>query len=493
MANDKLTLRITDFAGINERDEATAIEDNQAIVAQNGYVDRGTFRKRKGYITVGDDVGNDKILGLHGYYKVDGTKELLMAAGSTIYKLVGSTWTSIKTGLTADTPMYFETAANVVYMSNGVDNVQVYDGSSVTENTVIPKGTILTYYKNMLIVAGITTEPARLYYSFKGVETTLETGVPTVDFDVVNDYIDVNANDGEAIVAIKPLFDQLVIFKERSVWSLLGSNPANFQLVNRNSPVGSISQRSVQRTIKGLMFLANDGQVYLYQDLVDPIPVSYPIPVTMAGINLDNSNIAAAGYYDNKYRLAVPNGSNSYNNLVLIYDELRDAWTTQTGVNASCWLTYRSGVKDELYFGEANTDSLVYKAENGTNDNGAAIDMEWQSKEFTVGVSERDKSFRSLYIFAQQQGDWDIEISDNKENYGYNKIGDFNLLGNNKALGVTWTMGVDPLGSQGKLFKKFDLVGPAIKAYQVKYKNNAVDQPVEINEFQLKFNVENTR
>jgi len=482
--SDTFTVRITEFAGLNERDEITAMEDNEARVAKNVYVDKGTLRKRNGYTTVGDDVGNNRILGLHGYYKTDGTKELLMATGSTVYKLVGSTWTSIKTGLTADTPMYFETANNQVYMTNGVDTVQRYDGNSVVDDTAVPKGTIIKYYKNKLFIAGVSGSPARLYFSAEGDAST---------FDTVNDIRDVNANDGESIVGLESLFNQLVIFKERSVWSLEGDTDDNFIITSRNSPVGCASQRSIQKVIRGLMFLANDGQVYLYQDLVDPIPISRPIPTTMAGINLDQSNLAAAAYFDNKYRLSVPNGTNAYNNLVLVYDELNDAWTTQEGIDASVWLVYRSGVRDELYFGESDADSIIYKAEQGSTDNGAAIDMDWQSKEYTLKVSERDKSFRFLYIFAEQQGDWDIAVSDNKENYGFESIGDFNLLGNNKALGVDWTLGTDPLGAQGKINKKFDLSGNFIKGYQLRLRNNAASQPVEVNELQLKATVANAR
>lgn len=97
---------------------------------------------RKGYQQyVSVAASNQEINTLFPYNKTDGTTELIAVAQGTtrrIYKIVSGTATNI-TGATAisstGTNMNCEQFGSRLYMCNGVDPVQVYDGTSVADST----------------------------------------------------------------------------------------------------------------------------------------------------------------------------------------------------------------------------------------------------------------------------------------------------------------------------------------------------------------------
>lgn len=97
---------------------------------------------RKGYTELATlPAPSTAIRTLHPYNKQDGTTEIIAVADGTtrkIYKVVAGVVTDI-TGSTAisltGTNMNCQQFGTRLYMCNGVDNVQVYDGSTVADST----------------------------------------------------------------------------------------------------------------------------------------------------------------------------------------------------------------------------------------------------------------------------------------------------------------------------------------------------------------------
>lgn len=116
--------------------------------------------------------------------------------------------------------------------------------------------------------------------------------------------------------------------------------------------------------------------------------LSTPIEDEMFDINTSYLHKIASFVYKNKAYIAIPNGTSTYNNRVLVFDFSNNGlersqkyrWAPWTGINAAQFTVYNG----DLYYGSANPVGLVYKMNQTTyNDNGAAINSYFWTKEFS--------------------------------------------------------------------------------------------------------------
>lgn len=120
-------------------------------------------------------------------------------------------------------------------------------------------------FANRLFAAGDPDNPCRLYWScVPGDGRTYEDWFMVEGSeDASGGYVEVNADDGDPIIGITALSNQLLIFKRHSVWRLYGDRPSTFTLerVEKNSDM--MSNRGVIVRHDVPYFLMPDG-VYTY-------------------------------------------------------------------------------------------------------------------------------------------------------------------------------------------------------------------------------------
>lgn len=159
------------------------------------------------------------------------------------------------------------------------------------------------------------------------------------------------------------------------------------------------------------------------------------------------------------------------NNRIIRYDLINQTWTVYD-IAANGFLIQNN----QLYFGDPSSGK-VYLYGSAENDNGAAINAYWQSKDFSnaginpiVGYNALDtpfteKDYRTLSTFSALQSTGTINVTytvDRKNSSSYA----FSMLDPN-GLKVIHQNYYLPQGTAGTTFN-------------VKYGNNAVDQPFEI-------------
>jgi hypothetical protein len=142
-----------------------------------------------------------------------------------------------------------------VYALNGVDTPQAY---TISANTIanwpgvsIPNGNCLKVWKNMMCVAGVSGFPARLYYS--------RIADPE-NFSSPGGFIDIKSSeyDSEKIVALETVGENLLVFKENSLWLVF--DPVNFEN-RRVAQVGCLNARLTQN-IDELCYWKAESGVY---------------------------------------------------------------------------------------------------------------------------------------------------------------------------------------------------------------------------------------
>lgn len=141
--------------------------------------------------------------------------------------------------------------------------------------------------------------------------------------------------DGDPITGIYSWFgNRLLIFKQRSVW-YLDCDPAldvpSWELRLINNRIGCVAHRSIQAVGADVYFLAQDGVRSISQiQAGTQTDVGQPISVTVQdeidAINKAALSTCCSAYYRNRYFLAIPQGSATVPNGVLVWNEQAKAW-----------------------------------------------------------------------------------------------------------------------------------------------------------------------
>lgn len=183
---------------VNEARTSTeyATESTNLIQKQDGI-----WQTRPGVAYYGQEVtGEDTLDGAFEYEKTDGTRETIVIGGTTgaIYKSTdGGAWSTISGAtLTAGNKPSFQQINTVLYITNGVDPMTIYDGSSLSQYTAISApGT-----PSASAGAGLTTGSG--YDNYYRIQATNSVGRTTpsatslhVQTDKLRDYWSTTSSD----------------------------------------------------------------------------------------------------------------------------------------------------------------------------------------------------------------------------------------------------------------------------------------------------------
>lgn len=218
-------------------------------------------------------------------------------------------------------------------------------------NATPPKGKYCELHKERLWITGNTTYLSYMYFS--------DDGNP--DFFDYDDFEVIRADDGDEITFIKSAQGILRVGKTNSIQSYYtdGSTTTDWYASDPLSYIGCPAPYSVAVSPIGIIYLGRhglyrfDGQnSYLISDAVTP---------DINDISQADIEDTVGIYHNNEYRLAYTSTASglAYNNRVLLYDLIRDAYTVDTE-NVKCWVAFSAGTDvGTLYSGSSYTDGYV--------------------------------------------------------------------------------------------------------------------------------------
>ncbi len=161
------------------------------------------------------------------------------------------------------------------------------NANSYGNNTVHPshEGTIFWYTEGPVA-------PNRLYCTYAYRPSAMEG------------FIDIAAEDGDVITAIKSLGPLLVIFKRRHIYTLLGVSFGDFVVRVAESNVGCIAPRSVAKHGDALIFYSGTD-VYRF-DGSQAVPIGTKVRLELQAIEPALKPLAAGVVYRDTYLLSIP-------------------------------------------------------------------------------------------------------------------------------------------------------------------------------------------
>ncbi|MEH7481481.1 hypothetical protein V7157_10490 [Neobacillus drentensis] len=410
---EKLYADLRDFSlGLNQKDGATLILDQELVDAENVILGKGFAEKRYGFEKYSTLLANP-ITKLYDYKKNNGTKEFLSVSNNKLYKDNNGTLTAITGTLTSNNlklMTYKDRSINDATVIADGGKLKVYNGTAVSEVTPRTPNTSEQTNPGLNDLANLTnfrTFALKKDRIFAAAHPTVKNRVSYCYFDPylgygVYDYFpatyffDVATEDNDEIVELKVFRDLLVILCKKSVWALRGDGVTlnDNEVFKINVPIGCIAPNSVQEVGNNLFYLGDDHVYSIFatdRDFVSGQIVSYKVAPILKSIGLTDKALATSVFFDNKYWLSFPNG------LTLVYDTMLENWTKFTNIKANSFLI-RDGV---LYF-SSNTGYIYRFNENKFSDDGQPINCMIKLKILDLGTPINKKKFRRLWVIQKQ-------------------------------------------------------------------------------------------
>ena len=442
------------------------------------------------------NVQQSKVYGLHRFY-VSGTVDYIYRiVGTTLQRLNGDLkdYTDIETGLTTskDTRMFTARADDGTYrmvICNGADNVH----SMTTGEAITDEGT------------GADDPPTDSPWGeWHDNRAFFIDANGDIRFSNILDFQTCTSTDifraKKPAVCLKSFKEkQLIIYNESGIEILntSGSTPlSDWAKTVLSDGIQFNSPKTVVNTGDDQIFLAKDGVRILSRTEFDKIQagvVSGPVRDVIETINIDQIHKACAWLINNKYVLAIPTGTATENNTVLIWNllaakamgQIDAGWSV---IPADTW--YPSHFADyefsdqavSLVMGDNRALSNTYRAFNGDHDNGAAVVSEIISVEHTID-RVTDVIWDPVHVVALSGSDstYSVELSIN--NTGFIEVKELDLDGGAPVLPIALPFDLSGTARISSLFRTKHLGRGTI--CQVKIKHNTYNQRPTFIEYTL--------
>lgn len=376
--------------GWNARDPLDGMDDGFAPMLDNWFPQTGFCEARNGSATHATGVGSGAVETLASY-RGAASEKLLAAGGGQIYDATGAgAASSLASGFTNDR-WQWANFSNSLFLVNGDDAPQTYDGSTVgatgwTGPTTVSDLIGVHVFKSRLFF--IEKNSASFWYP-AGVGAV--TGALT-EFDLSE--ID---PEGGHLVAIGTLTndggtgpDDLAVFimSTGSVLIYLGTDPgvaANWALVGIFHIGAPVGRRCAIKRGADLIVLTQDGYIPLLQFLA--ARKGRTDPTLAISDNISGAvNEAVRNYKDvfGWQPVLHPLGKKLVVNVPLVEGASAQAQQHVMNTVTGAWCRFKGWPAasfaihdDELYFG--STGGIVKKADTGRNDSGALIVADGQT------------------------------------------------------------------------------------------------------------------
>lgn len=377
----RMDFNVPEFGGLDTTTDPTLMNDIDSPDALNNIYDSvQSTASRKGYTKLLTTKTASFIGGMYALYQSNGTKQIVYASGNQLYIYNNAGGSTVITGspasFTTNQQWDFDEYQDTVYGGNGTDALISYNGSpsgglAIVNSGIMPQ--FVKVHKNRVYC--VNKNSSTLYFSDAGDPTSFP----------VNNFIQINTNDGQNITGLSVILDNLIIFKSDSVWILTGdplgagntTTIGNLQLRQANSSVGCSAFRTIQLVDQDLFFMHVSG-IYVLQN--------YSAQLVTPGLNFTFKNQMNPGFvnlcwgiYNNaekKYLLGYPSSVSTTPDSIIGYDMLVKQPFTWDDHPGSCAVNYRfSGLTDSILMGDpvqGNIYELIQGYFDIAGDNGTA-------------------------------------------------------------------------------------------------------------------------
>ncbi|MDD4796174.1 MAG: hypothetical protein PHO66_00195 [Eubacteriales bacterium] len=323
---------------------------------------------------------------------------LLAATDDDVLRWTGTDWVSIRGDMPVRSGAFsylnFRSGdTDIVILGNGVDDLYRWDGSGTLqrlfysdEQTRAPRGGCLALHYERLWVGGVHDAAQSVFYSDDMAPDNWTSGSDAAG------EIQLQTWDGDRVTALANLLDDIVVFKRRAAFRIVGAYPGEYQKVQVYATQGAIAPGSICAWHDRAYFLSDDG-LMLYDGLRARPLHAGRIRDIERRIHAAAVDGACAAIWKNRLYLAVPLDGAAHNNAVIEYDLIRESFWLKEGMTVHGFLIWQ----DALYFTDGQ-NVLRYEGD------GATLALNWQMPLRDLGRPQSVKRMVGCYLSVRGQG-----------------------------------------------------------------------------------------
>lgn len=355
-----------------------------------------SVQSRKGYIKLLTTALTNFIGGMFSLYQSSGTKQLIYASGNKLYKYNNAGGSTALTGapatFTNNQQWDFDELLDNMYGANGVDPFIVYNGTNYSIANAGITAQFIKIHKNRVYAANKNS--STIYFSDAGSPTSFP----------VNNFIAINTNDGQNISGIDDILDNLVIFKDESVWILTGeplgagntTTIGNLQLRQANSPVGCSAFRTICKVDQTLFFMHYSG-IYALQNYSVQLISPFLLTTFQDGMNSAFISLSWGIYnsLEQKYIIGYPSSGVTTPDSAIVFDLRSKQYSLWDHLPGGCAVNFRfSGLTETVVMGDPNKGNIfelfqgyadIY-GDNGTVTSATGTTLSDSTKAWTINA-----------------------------------------------------------------------------------------------------------
>lgn len=345
-----------------------------------------------------------------------------------VYFSSGTGWSQINSGnlrTNAQTKYRFWrynfNGTSKIVIVDGANYPATWDGTTYTVLTNAPANpAYATVFQQCMFFGGFSANPGAIIFSAPENETDYTSNDGAGEIVV-----------GDTVVGLHGFKNQLIIFCDKSIWQLTGTNVANFQLVPIALNLGCVAPDSIVEAGADVLFLGPDGfrtvtgtnilgdtQIETVSKQIQPI-VNAIAPT--AGVNI----CAAALRSKSQYRLFYNTSGQASSIAMGVIGCLRKfstIVTTATGYSTIAWEWYQtqgimpySCYSDYIgsveYLVHGGWDGYVYQQGVGTSFNGANISSQFRTPDIDFGDPTIRKVISHILVYFKVEGDMSLNMN----------------------------------------------------------------------------------
>lgn len=287
----------------------------------------------------------------------------------------------------------------LTYLDKGQDDPSLSLLPPEANNTTGVKGTMAEFAISRIFSAGDPSYQSRL--SFGGTGTNIGNFSGS---SVGGGSVDVFANDGAIIRAIKPFQGGVIIWKDNAIYKFSFTDAGLQRLEEITRSFGGISYQGVRHVENDILFPAKkDGRLAFYSlgnqenyasTVLRTNELSIKIASRLSEVNTAYLQYSASFYFNNIYGCAVPKSGSTVNDRIWCLDTRFGAWVYWEGLSPNVFSTYiDTDGSEKLYFGDASSGLVKQMFVETRGDSGTAISVEWATKAFNQKVFDSYKIY----------------------------------------------------------------------------------------------------
>lgn len=250
-----------------------------------------------------------------------------------------------------------------------------------------------------LFSAGDPNYPSRLYWSQPPSDTRSIEDWSMDEFSDITSggHVEVGNTSSDPIVGLCSLSSQLIIFKQSSIYRLLGDRPTNYRVVQVNLDVERMVNSARVSYSDVPYWMTKAGMYYHDGQSAKLSPNARQVRDIVS--NADLSRCKAAENRDKLY-FTMKRGTGEYDDTIVEYDMVNRTYMLRNGFNVVDIVAYNGS----MYL--INDERYVYKWGEGDTYDGKPIEAYWTTPWTDLSAKSISKALKTLYI----RGEGDIII-----------------------------------------------------------------------------------